>query len=509
MGCTAVRDVLSRLSDHPPSLGPEWGSGGIFGLKYHRGVLYYTLAFDAASYFVRDDGTDVYRFELVGPGPASGGDTYNAVEAVDGVMYFGGWVHAPANFVRVGNGLGLVSFKNKYSHVHSYDIFERKVSLLWKEGAGKDDEWAGEVSEIIYNPVRDELLVARGDGTINLGVYAIDRARGTMMRISDRAALKGAVLYEYACFDVLERQIKDVKGVLFTKAVTGFQCVNVLSGKVIQTPIGDIARRSVDGAPVSWPQTGPIASAYGRLFALVKGGVFVGNPIDESLEPVRFVRLFDFGDSGYFARRTVAKSIGGGILVAFNSFSESVVMPTNQFEEVVARATNTIVGPSVLVYMTPPTARIVFAAGARITSFEPVADRLVVATNTMSNTSRYNATPIDTGYRGFVVLPLSVVESRGPPIRFSVPIYLIKDRTFGGIPLAGYRSPQLRVVSERPTTIMVNEYDLSLPPMQAAWERYEVKGPRDIIDLSGYGNSIVSFRIPEPEPTTRVIIDLT
>ena len=501
-------DVLSRLSDHPPSLGPEWGSGGIFGLKYHRGVLYYTLAFDAVSYFVRADGTDVYRFELVGPGPASGGDTYNAVEAVDGVIYFGGWVHAPASFSKVENGLGVVSFRNKYSHVHAYDIFERKVSLLWKEGAGRADEWAGGVSEIIYNPVRDELLVARGDGTINLGVYSLDRSKGTMTRISEKAALKGAVLYEFACFDVLERQIKDVRGVLFTKAITGFQCVNVISGRVTYTPIGEISRRSVDGAPVSWPQTGPLASAYGRLFAFVKGGVFVGNPVDESVEQVRFVRLFDFGDSGYFARRTVAKPVGGGVLAAFNSFSESVVKPTNQFEEMVARATNTIVGPSVLVYITPPTARIVFAAGARITSFEQVGDRLVIATNTMSNTSRYNATPIDTGYRGFVIVPTSIIESRGPPVRFSVPIYLVKDRTFGGVPLAGYRRPSLRVLSERPTTVTVYEYDLSLPPQQATSERYEVKGPKDVIDLSGYGNSILSFRLEDPALSGKLIIDL-
>ncbi len=504
-----VSRVLSRLSDHPPSPGPEWGSGGIFGLKYHRGVLYYTLAFDAISHFVRDEGVETYRFELVGPAPVSGGDTYNAVEAVDGTIYFGGWVHAPATFVRVGNGLGLVSFRNKYSHVHAYDEFEHRVRLLWKEGAGRDDEWAGEVSEIIYNPVRDELLIARGDGTINLGVYSVDRSRGTAKRVTERAALKGAVLYEYACFDVLERQIKDVRGVLFTKAITGFQCVNVQSEEVVQTTLGDIARRSVDGAPVSWPQTGPLASAYGRLFAFVKGGLFVGNPVDETQDPIRFVRLFDFGDSGYFSRRTVAKSIGGGVLVAFNSYSESVVRPTNQFEEVVARGTNTIVGPSVMLYITPPIAKIVFTAGARITSFEPVGDRLVIATNTMSNTSRYNATPIDTGYRGFVIVPLSVIESRGTPVRFSVPAYLVKDKTFGGIPLAGYRRPTLRVISDRSTSLYIYEYDLSLPPQQAEVDRYEVKGKRDVIDLSGFGSSVVSLRMQDPDLGSRIVIDLS
>ncbi|MGC9072265.1 MAG: DUF2139 domain-containing protein [Acidilobus sp.] len=503
-----VWDVLGRLSDHPPSLGPEWGSGGIFGLKYYRGVLYYTLAFDAIAHFVREDGVDKYRFELVGPGPVSGGDTYNAVDAVDDVIYFGGWVHAPAAFIDKGRGIGVVSFRNKFSHIHAYDISERRVRLLWKEGAGREDEWAGEVSEIIYNPVKDELLIARGDGTINLGVYAIDRNGGSARRISESAALKGAVLYEYACFDVLERHIKDVRGVLFTKAVTGFQCVDTLTDEVIRTPVGDIAKRSVDGSPVSWPQTGPIASAYGRLFAFVKGGVFVGNPIDESLEQVRFVRLFDFGDSGYYARRTAAKSLGGGILVAFNAYSESVVRPTNPFEETVSRGTNTIVGPSVLLYMTPPVARVVFAAGARITSFEPVGDVLVLATNTMSNTSRYNATPIDTGYRGFSILPLSILDYQSPPVRFSVPANLVRDRTFGGIPLAGYSRPRLRVLGEGTTNLLIYEYDLSLPPQQADVERFELKGLRDYVDLSGFGNSIVAMRLLEPDLRSRVIVDL-
>ena len=50
---------------------------------------------------------------------------------------------------------------------------------------------------------------------------------------------------------------------------------------------------------------------------------------------MRFIRLFDFGDSGYFSRRTVAKPIGGGVLVAFNAYSESLVRPANQFEVLV------------------------------------------------------------------------------------------------------------------------------------------------------------------------------
>ena len=507
----ALEDILGKLHDYPPSYAPEWGSGGIFGLKFYRGVLYFTLAFDAVANFITEDSHERYRFEQVGPLPTSGGDTYNAVDAVDDEIYFGGWVHAPVAYEQgPGSMLGTIDFSNKYSHVHVYDISDRRVRLIWKEGAARRDEWAGEVSEIIYNPVQDDLLVARGDGTINLGVYAISRDGREVRRISERAALKGAVLYEYACFDVLERQIKDVHGVLFTKAVTGIQCVDMNSYRVVVTPLGELSRRSVDGAPVSWPQTGPAASAYGRLFLFVKGGVLVGNPIDEQVDRVRFVRLFDFGDSGYFARRTVAKSVGGGVLAAFNAYSESVVRPTNPFEEMVARATNTVVGPSVLVYITPPVARIVAAMGARITSFEPLGDRLLVAANTMSNTSRYNALPIDLGYRSFAALPLSVLESQGgPPVRFDVPGVLVRDKVFGGIPLAGYRSPRVVVRGSRDNRLHVFEYDLSLPPYDAYEEVYDVKAGRAVVDLSGYGNSIVSFRLEEPDARARIIVDLS
>ena len=68
--------LFKSLRTHSPRYGPEWGSGGIFGLKYHKDTLYYTLAFEAEAHFVKDYMEYVYRFEQVGPAPHSGGDTY-------------------------------------------------------------------------------------------------------------------------------------------------------------------------------------------------------------------------------------------------------------------------------------------------------------------------------------------------------------------------------------------------------------------------------------------------
>ena len=161
------------------SYAPEWGSGGIFGLCYHRDVLYYTLAFDAEAHFILRDREKIYKFSAVGKAPRSGGDTYNAVTAVDDEIYFGGWVHAPVLVKR-----GTLLFKNKYSHIHAFNVRTEKVRLLWKESLHSNYIWAGEVSALVYNPINDDLLVARGDGFANLGVYKISRKGGKLERIS-------------------------------------------------------------------------------------------------------------------------------------------------------------------------------------------------------------------------------------------------------------------------------------------------------------------------------------
>ena len=428
---------------YSPRYGPEWGSGGIFGLKYHRGVLYYTVAFEAIANFIDLNSGSVrrYRFDLVGPLPTSGGDTYNAVEAVDDYIYFGGWVHAPAVYRGREEGyLATISFVNKYSHVHVYDIREDSIKLLWKESLHHETDWVGEVCDIIYDEVNDRLILVRGDGMVNLGVYQIDRRGGNYRQLSPKPAQKGAIIYDHICFDVLEN---------WAQGVNGIQCLDLIENRFKYISIGRASDRSVDGGEVLWPLTGVAASAYGRFFLFVRGGVFVGNPIDESIEPMKFVRLFDFVKSGYNARRTMAKPFGGGILVAFNAFTENVVKPTNEYEKELFIATNTIVAPSILLYITPPTARVVAVFGARVTGIEVIGDEILLATNTMANSSRYDAQPIDGGYRSLISLPTTIINSSPPPIRISVQGMQVENKTFGGIPLAGYRESRLVITASK------------------------------------------------------------
>lgn len=492
--------LLESLRDHPPRYGPEWGSGGIFGLKSHRGLLYYTLAFEAEAHFIFSDGSSHrYDYTLVGPQPTSGGDTYNAVEAIDNYVYFGGWVHAPAVYKGKHDGSSTISFINKYSHVHYFDLDERRVGLLWRDGICHEELWAGEVSEIIYNPVDDRLLIARGDGHEGLGVYSLDRRRGAAEKLTGWRALKGAIFLDHACFDASSEGLRRVEGV---------QCIDLSNRRVAYTSIEGAIKRSVDGQPPSSLRPGAAASIDGRFMVFVGGGIVVGDPLDEYLEPLRFVRLLDLGLTGYGPFRTVAKPLGGGVIVAFNSFTQGVLRPSNAEEEAMKEALNSIVAPTTLVYITPPIARIVGVYGARITSIETVGDKLVLAANTSANLLRMDATPIDVGYRGFLVQDLDfVVAGRSPPARFHVRLDASR-RVFGGFPLAGYKRPEARVYVDSSARLEVAEYDLSMPEALYNREYYDLGPGWNRIDLSGYGLSIVSFSIDRVNEKTRVVVDL-
>lgn len=492
--------LLEKLELHyPPRYAPEWGSGGIFGLKYHRGVLYFTVAFEAVAHFVSEEGVMRYRFEQVGPPPASGGDTYNAVDAVDGQIYFGGWVHSPAPAVSKGGQGATLSFVNKYSHLHVYDVGEGTVRLLWKEGLKHETKWVGEVSEVLYDAINDRLLLARGDGMVNLGVYQIDRRGGSYAQLLEGPAFKGTMFYDHACFDVMYDWRRGVEGV---------QCLDLIEGRVHRLQL-DVARgESIDGGSAWWPLSGTVASAYGRLFMFVRGGVFVGDPLDPSSEPMTFVRLLDFVESGYGPRRATVRYVGGGLLVPFNAFTESVRRPADEHEALVRASTATIIGPSVLLYITPPTVKVVAALGARVTGVELVGDKMLLAVNSAANLGRLDATALDSGYRGFVILPQDIVVRPPPPLRFSIPGARVKDRTFGGVPLAGYREPALVVNATKTNRIFVYEYDLALPPEQARAETYSVGPGRNVIELRGFGNSVVSIRFAEPDGEASIKIDL-
>ncbi len=484
-----------RQFEYPPRFGPEWGSGGIFALKYHRGVLYFTLAFEAEAHFARKDGEKIYRFDLLGkgPGPRSGGDTYNAVEAVDDEIYFGGWVHAPAVYEgRIGKG-GRILFNNKFSHIHAYDVEEDKVRLLWSDTIEHGTEWAGEISEILYDPLGDRLIVGRADGHRNLGIYSVDRRDGKAKPISDLPALKGTHHLDYVCFDVQ----KD-----WRKGAEAIQTIDLVTGRRIITDIS-YGEASVDGGGVRWPAPGCATSAYSRLFFFVRGGVLVGDPLAD-LEPLSFVRLFDFGLSGYSPSRTMAKPIAGGVLVAFNAYTHGMLHPRDEFEKKMLEANNFINGPSILLYITPPAARIVAALGARVTSFEKVGETLLVAASTGANLAADDATPMDVGFRDISAVSVdNLLTSKPPPVAFVILGRHVEDKAWGGIPLYGYRESILVVNSNQENKLTIYEYDFNLPAGRAESEVYSLKQGRQVLNLSSH-RGIISFKFEQTDPEAKI-----
>jgi len=472
-------DVLDRLYRFVPGFGPEWGSGGIFGLRFHRGVLYFTLSFEAKAYFLSEDYEMTYDFALVGSGPRSGGDTYNAVAAVDDEIFFGGWVHAPASFDRRRREL---SFVTKYSHLHGYDVSEGRVDLLWKEGAGQKSTWAGEVSEILYDGANHRLLIARGDGFRNLGVYSFDLEGKKMTCLSDRAALKGTIFLDWAVFNR--------GGLLFN----GLQRVDLVSKEILNVDVsmgGDVSR---DGVGAGNPRVlGSMGVTSMGVVAFVKGGMFVGNPLENFDEfGMVFVRLFDFALSQCSPFRSNCLPVRGGLLVAYNSFPDTFSLRWS------------VVVPSLLVFVAPPMVKVVGVFGARITSMEKVGSKIVVAGNTTPNTAKPNA--VDGGYREISVLSDDVIDRRPPPYHVSLSGGIIRSNVWGGFPLTGYRNASLNIFVSKSNVLSVFEYDMELPVVgEPLVTKYQLNEGKNVIDLEGF-HGIVSFMFKEVDEKSIIFL---
>lgn len=489
--------IIDHLETHRPGYGPEWGSGGIFGLKLHRGVLYYTLAFEARSYFIDKNGIRrIYHFENVGFQPVSGGDTYNAVDAVDGEIFFGGWVHAPAVYRgRIDHG-ATIDFRNKYSHVHVYDVDNDSVRLLWKEGMHHPEKWVGEVSEIIYNPVHDELLIARGDGHENLGIYSIDHRSGKAVRLIDRPAIYGAQHVDHACFTIHQWIFK------------GIECIDMVTHKTLIHEINDLSRISIDGDGTYYPLNGAVASLMNRLYSFIRGGLIYGDPLDPDNEPLRFIRLLDLGYSQIGPHRTNTLPLGGGLLVPFNTYSHALMNPENEEARRALKKMNTVVSPTLLLYIAPPTIRIAAALGARVTSMERIGDKIVLATNTQANLGRIDATPIDTGIRDFTVLPTSIINQPPPPVTISIPDYMHREGWMGGIPLEGYKEARIIVKTRKPVKLLIKTIDPWNGELSSETDIFQATNSRNVIDLSTYRGELPIFKYDEITEGLKTVIIL-
>jgi len=482
-----------------PASGAEWGSGGIFGLKYHMGVLYFTLSFDAKAYFFRDNTFRKYNFELVGPEPRSGGDTYNAVEAVDNKIFFGGWVHSPVRY-KVMDKFLTIDFSNKYSHLHQYDVYEDEVTLLWKESAGLENEWVGEISSIVYDPLNNGLLISRADGNRSLGVFRFNLGERKMEFISDKPSLKGSIMSDLACFDIS----------IGINGIYGIQCLDLVRNSwSFKWFLEDLKDISVDGEGVLRPiQVGSIASAYGRLFVFVRGGVIIWDPSEKAGDDLYFIRLYDFCRKDYGPIRTNHVVVGGGIIMPFNAYSHGTLKIFTDDLRLTAKNINYIPTSSNLLYITPPNIRVLTSLGARITSVEHIGSELVLGTNTMPNLGIYDVTPFDVGERELLFLSIDTLLASNPPLNtIKVLGSIVGNNAWGGIPLSNYRKALLHVKASKDNKLKVYEYDIGLPPSLHNVDVIDIKVGRNFIDLSNY-NNIISFKFEVEDYKAEIQIDL-
>ncbi len=475
-------NIIDHLYTHPPGYGPEWGSGGVFGLKYYRGVLYYTLAFEAKAYFYDHGGIRrVYDYSLVGKPPTSGGDTYNAVAVVDDRIYFGGWVHAPAIY-RGRNGRGAtIDFRNKYSHIHYYDIGNDEVKLLWKESIHHPEKWAGEVSEIIYNPYIDELLIARGDGHVNLGIYSIDPRSGESKKLLDHPVIYGTQHIDHACFSIHKWEYR------------GVVCIDMINHEKKIYEINDLSKISIDGEPTHYPLDGAVASLMNKLYMFIRGGVVHGDPLDPEFQPLRYTRLLDLGKAQLGAHRINPLYIGGGILVAFNTYTHAVMNPVDEEGKKAQKYMNTLTSPTLLLYFSPPSIKIIATLGARVTSMERIGDKIVLATNTQANLGWRDASPFDIGIRDFTILPINIINNQPPPVTITIPPHMHTNTWMGGIPLQGYREPKLVVETPKPVKLYIKPVKPLLDETEET-ETINLEPGRNTIDLSNYKPTLPLFK---------------
>lgn len=383
--------------------------------------------------------------------------------------------------------------------MHAYDIDNRSVKLLWKDSINHEREWVGEVSQVIYDPVNDRLLLARADGHVNLGIYELSRDGAVFKQLSSMPGLKGSLFLDYACFDI---QLD------WRQGISGIQCLDLSSGKWFNYVVESWEKISVNGYGVSSMTSGYSTSAFAKYYHFFRGGVIVGNPVEPWIDEPRFVRLFDYGLSPYAPSRSNALPIGGGILAVFNSYTHGS-LHSGGFGGEGFTHSNTVVGPTVLVYITPPQARILMALGARVTSIAKRGSEILLGYSTAPNLGSADATLIDIGYRGIMgISESSLLSQHSPPLIFRINGAEIGDKCFGGIPLLGYSEPRLLVKATKSNKLEVNVYDIGTPPMKLEELSYDIAVGRSEVDLSGIKH-IASFRLEKPDYASTIYIELT
>ena len=344
------------------------------------------------------------------------------------------------------------------------------------------------------------MLLAREDGDENLGIYTLDRDSGVAERIREEPTLKGEILHDSIFF---------ASGDNFSTGIKKILCLDIIENKWTTYNLTGV--KTLEGDKLFMPSVGDMASAYNRLFTFVRGGILVGNPLND--EKFKYVRLLDFFTFQAPMRSNVLY-VNGGLLIPYNAHHDAIYRPKGFEDKIKSTFSNTIAAPTLLLYIIPPMIKIVGVFGARITSMEKIGDKILMATNTAPNVGAEDATPYDTGYRGFSVMDINALQNTPPPVSISFPTALpslakkkMKHNIFGGIPLDGYKEANLIFYSSKTNEMKVYQYDLSLPLNSAIKDKFDIAPGKNIIDLSSF-SGVVSFSLAKEDFKGKIRIDI-
>jgi len=464
---------------------PEWYQSDAFGLikVLPDGRIFVNGGCDGK---VRLDNEVIYSYELVGPKPVIGGDTYGAAAWFEDKLYFGGWVIAPVTYDK---NSGKISRQEKYAHVHFFDPKTNEIKLIMKDSLHEPERWAGEVSDLLTDDMNKLLWIFRGDGHEKLGLYTFD---GKSVKLfNDYPALKGAVYLDHLIAMAQNTKYGYVENNIFLVNLRNFSVKKKSFASFPTRLTSDIDLENTMQS--SW--CGSISVIANRVYVGTENSLVIGDPTGTyklSPENMAYMLFVNSNTQYVLGWRCRPCYIGSGALIPLNPFDNntSTLRPTN---------------PAVLLLIGENVARVV-AVAPFISAVECDGNYVYVAVSDAPyEVSEFN--PYRTSRPRVIRISTEEILRNNPPVHICMwngeydPLGYKKWNWgpsgngirgwIGGIPLTGYRNSGLIINMNKANTLYISEYDFNT---NYGITKYNLHEGRNFIDLSSY-KSFVAFKL--------------
>jgi len=427
---------------------------------------------------VRVNGEVIYNYELVGLKPVVGGDTYGTAAWLEDKLFFGGWVIAPVIYNRETN---IISRREKYAHIHSFDPKTYKIDLVMKDSIHDDERWAGEVSDLVADDMNNLLWVCRGDGHEHLGLYIFN---GKSVRLfNDYPALKGTIYTDCLITVAQNTKYEHVQNYILLVNLRNFSTKKISFSNFPTRLTSDIDNENIMQS--SW--CGSIFVVANRVYFGTENSLIIGDPTGVyrlSPENVAYMLFVNSNVQYVLGWRCKPCYIGSGALVPLNPFDNNTLTlrPTN---------------PAVLLLLKENMAKIVLTAPF-ISAVDCDGTYVYVAVSDAPyETWIYN--PYRISRPRIIKLPIEKVLNGSSPIHICLwsgnydpagykkwdwgPQVNGVRGWIGGIPLMGYRNAEAVFILKKTNVLYVSEYDFNY---HYGVTKYHLSEGRNAVDLSSF-----------------------